>query len=110
MERSLFSKVAKLAHKLTKEYKAKFPDVDYRTQQGIFFKLVYSLMKKKVEKAVDNRMKNKDGIKQVTTYIKGKGLDISYYVTGRGMPPTNDITKWKSIWTLNVFNICKLLY
>ena len=110
MERSLFSKVAKLAHKLTKEYKAKFPDVDYRTQQGIFFKLVYSLMKKKIEKAVDNRMKNKDGIKQVTTYIKGKGLDIFYYVTGRNMPPTNDITKWKSIWTLNVFNICKLLY
>ena len=110
MERTLFSKVAKLAHKLTKEYKAKFPDVDYRTQQGIFFKLVYSLMKKKVEKAVDNKMKNKDGIKQVTTYIKGNGLNISYYITGRNMPPTNDLTKWKSIWSLNVFNICKLLY
>ena len=110
MERSLFARVARKAHQLTRAYRAKFPDVDYRTQQGIFFKLVYSLMKKKVEKAVDAKQKTKEGIKQVTTYIKGKGLNISYYVTGRNMPPTNDLTKWKSIWTLNVFNICKLLY
>lgn len=110
MEKSLFAKVSKLAHKLTKEYRQKY-SCDYRTQMGIFFKLVYAMMKKKFEKAVDTMQKTVEGgRKAVTMYVKGSGLNINYYVTDRNKPPTNDLSKWKSVWKLPVINIVKLLY
>lgn len=109
MDKALFSKIAKKAHALTKEYRKKFADVDYRTQMGIFFKLLYRVAKSKIEKAVNAKQKTVNGIKEVTTYVKGNGLNINYYTTRRDYPPTNDILKWRSIWTLPIRVIFNLL-
>ena len=109
MDKTLFSKIAKKAHALTKQYKTKFADVDYRTQMGIFFKLLYKVAKSKIERAVNAKQKTNTGVKEITTYVKGNGININYYTTSRNAPPTNDLSKWRSVWTLPIRVIFNLL-
>ena len=107
MEKKLFVKVSKLAHKLTREYKAKFNDVSYMAQYGIFFKLVVAVMKakEKLQKVIEVKQ---HGVLK-TLYAMGTGANIKCYLTDLNNPPTNDTSKWFSIWKLPVGVIMKLI-
>ena len=108
MEKSLFSKITKLAHKLTRAYKRKYT-CHYLTQFGIFFKLLYSMYKRNtvIEKQTTVKQVSNGKVEKVTYYVKGKGLKL-YYTTGIGDKINPN---FKDIWTLagKVTNLIPLL-
>lgn len=108
MEKTLFAKIAKLSHTLTKEYRKKYgkESCDYRTQQGIFFKIVYSYFKNKKINIVNVISKGK----KLQFYVKVVSNNIKYQVVEYGKNIKADIKEWKSIWNLidkgkNVYKI-----
>lgn len=99
MDRTLFSKVAKLAHKLTKEYRNRYgkDSCDYRTQQAIFFKIVYAYFKNKKDNVTN--IINKAG-RKLQYHVMVVSNNIKYQVVEYGKHVSNDIKSWKSIWNL----------
>lgn len=89
MNVGLFIKISKFAHKLTKVYKAKYTNISYKAQFGIFFKLLYSMYKSKVKTEKCTKVAAKtifQKFPQLYKSITNKKVDyINFFVAGKGL-------------------------
>lgn len=107
MDKKLFAEVNRKAHKMAKEFKAKYSNINYHDQFRLCFKYIVAMIKRNAKiEAVKTIMQK--GVKK-TLYAMGQGITVKCCIVDLNNTPTNDLKQWFSIWKLPTFYITKLL-